>query len=499
MDRRLRRHLAYLQGSRADRSLWCWGDGVAGQAGQAPYPALVGTARDWTSVSVGLYHACAIRSDRSLWCWGGNDFGQLGTGGATGALAALTRVGRARDWTTVSAGGAHTCATRAGRGLWCWGSNFAGQLGDGTVIQRDQPVRVGAEPTWTGVATSMVMVMVPMDDEPSEQTGRSCGICGDGTTTSSGTRPVPGRVGTDATWAQVSVGRPHACAVRPRTLWCWGLNDYGQLGDGSSVDRRTPVRVGTDANWASVTTGDGFTCAVRTTHTLWCWGRNDYGQLGDGTDTNRRAPHRVGTAANWASVSAGPSGACAVRTTHTVWCWGRGISDWYRDGTTNRVLTAMVRIGTDADWASVSSAGTSACGIRRDRSLWCWPTDGSPADRVPARVGAEADWASVAVGSDHTCAVRVTHTLWCWGRNDVGQLGDGTTRSRPAPLRVGTDANWAGVSVGNDRTCAVRTTLHPGAGAARVPAVCSGSVTGRAVAPPGGSGPPRTGRPLPLP
>ena len=123
-----------------------------------------------------------------------------------------------------------------------------------------------------------------------------------------------------------------------------------------------------------------------------------------------------------------------------------------------RVLTAMVRIGTEADWASVSAGETRACGIRRDRSLWCWPTHGPRADLVPARVGAEADWASVSVGSGHTCAVRTTHTLWCWGGNEVGQLGDGTTRSRPAPVRVGTDANWAGVSVGADRTCAVRTT-----------------------------------------
>jgi alpha-tubulin suppressor-like RCC1 family protein len=124
----------------------------------------------------------------------------------------------------------------------------------------------------------------------------------------------------------VSAGSYHTCAVKTTgTLWCWGNNGLGQLGDDTITNRLLPIREGTIAtNWATVSAGASYTCAVKTSGTLWCWGHNGFGQLGDGTTViDRLRPTQEGTAvSNWATVSAKASHTCAVRTSGTLWCWG---------------------------------------------------------------------------------------------------------------------------------------------------------------------------------
>ena len=116
----------------------------------------------------------------------------------------------------------------------------------------------------------------------------------------------------------VAAGYAHTCTIRTDgTLWCWGSNYSGELGDGTATSQTTPERAGTATNWAGIDAGGNFTCALRTDGTLWCWGSNTRGQLGDGSTTNRNTPVQVGTATNWASVSAGDSHTCAVRTDGT--------------------------------------------------------------------------------------------------------------------------------------------------------------------------------------
>ncbi|HEY6795658.1 MAG TPA: DnaJ domain-containing protein [Kineosporiaceae bacterium] len=165
-------------------------------------------------------HQCVVRPDTSLWCWGAGGRGELGNG-ALRDTATPVRVGPPVDrWLTVAAGARTSCALQADAGLWCWGDNSFGQLGDGTTTLRSLPVRVAAGTAWLAVATGT-----------------------------------------------------HTCAVRAdHTLWCWGAGEHGELGDGTSTRRGVPGQVGAEGSWAAVTVQEARTCAVRQNGTTLCWG-----------------------------------------------------------------------------------------------------------------------------------------------------------------------------------------------------------------------------------
>src|ERR1019366_2630623 len=198
-------------------------------------------------------------------------------------------------------------------------------------------------------------------------------------------------------WAAVSAGQAHTCAVKTSgTLWCWGYNSNGQLGDAGTVDSAVPVQESTHASdWDAVTARYAYTCAVKTAGTLWCWGSNSSGQLGDGTTTGSAVPVQESThASDWASVSVGFLHTCAIKTAGTLWCEGSNSSGQLGDSTTT-------------------------------------------GSAVPVQESTHAsDWASVTVAFADTCAVKTSGTLWCWGYNSNGQLGDGTTTDSYVPVQV---------------------------------------------------------------
>ena len=207
-----------------------------------------------------------------------------------------------------------------------------------------------------------------------------------------GTHSPAGRV------LSVSAGGSHTCAVKTdHTLWCWGSNDLGQLGNGTTTDSAVPVREHTHASdWTAVSAGEEYTCAVKTNHTLWCWGSNPSGELGNGTTTDSDIPVREHShAGDWAAVSAGWDHTCAVKTGHTLWCWGDNGTGQLGDG---------------------------------------GPTTGSD---VPVQEHNHAsDWTAVSAGGDHACAVKTDHSLWCWGNNYSGQLGIGVAGYFSTPEQV---------------------------------------------------------------
>jgi alpha-tubulin suppressor-like RCC1 family protein len=361
---------------------------------QAPRGSVDQVRRPWVNVSTGGGHSCGVRRDRSLWCWGYNARGQLGLGGTRDRLVP-TQVGSDRDWVKVSPGGDQTCGVRRDRSLWCWGRNDLGQLGLGDTEDRH----------------------------------------------------VPTQVGSDRDWVKVSLDYGnHTCGIRlDRSLWCWGSNFYGQLGLGDTTNRLVPTQVGDDRDWVTASAGNYHTCGVRVDRSLWCWGRNDRGQLGLGDTTDRHVPTQVGSAlGDWVEVSTGGgSHTCGVRRDRSLWCWG--YNRWGQLGlgdTEHRHVPTQV--GSDRDWAKVSTGNYYSCGVRVDRSLWCWGHNdygqlglGSTKNRrVPTRVGGDPDWVKASAGGWHTCGVRVDRSLWCWGHNDRGQLGLSDTRDRHGPTRV---------------------------------------------------------------
>jgi alpha-tubulin suppressor-like RCC1 family protein len=259
----------------------------------------------------------------------------------------------------------------------------------------------------------------------------------------------------------IAVGRWSACAIRANdSLWCWGLNDWGQLGLGDDVTRSAPAQVGA-STWRNASVSHDFACGVRTDGTLWCWGHNDHGQLGLGDTTDRTTPAQVGAVTSWRQVSVGNDFACATRTGGTLWCWGDNWGGQLGLGNTTP-NTTPVQVGVATTWKSVDAGGWSACGVRTDGTAWCWGAnsegkvgDGSTTNRTsPTQVGIATDWRNVTVGGYHVCGARTSGALWCWGANWNGQIGDGTTTARLAPVQVGSGSSWADAAAGELHTCA---------------------------------------------
>jgi alpha-tubulin suppressor-like RCC1 family protein len=268
-------------------------------------------------------------------------------------------------------------------------------------------------------------------------------------------------------FAHVSGGTSVHCATRTTgTVFCWGNNDRGELGQGDRLARQMPARVLLPAGAESVSGKFESYCARTADGALHCWGQNDEGQMGQsdiGTPMDALIPVRVGTASDWVTAAAGQGHTCAIRGSGQLYCWGRNT-----DGELGLGPGMPVQIRTptlvpgDADWRVIATGQNHTCGIRATGRLYCFG-DGEfgqlgvapRADTsVPVEVGDGSDWRAIAVDTFHSCGLRGEGTLWCWGRNVEGQLGTGDIQDRDVPAQVGRDADWAGVSTGRFHTCA---------------------------------------------
>jgi cysteine-rich repeat protein len=235
------------------------------------------------------------------------------------------------------------------------------------------------------------------------------------------------------------------CALKSDgTVWCWGRNNWGQLGDGTNVDRSQPVQVVTLTNIVELDGNSRHYCARRDDGTVWCWGYNAHGQMGDGTTTNRNRPVQVSGINNTLQISAGAA-SCARLGDGTTWCWGFNGRGQVGDGTNTLQRDPPVRVSNDGGFIDLQAGYHHTCARKANGTLWCWGYnahgelgDGTTTNRnAPTQVLNVSDATAVAVGGMYkTCAIRAGGLMWCWGRNQSGQLGDGTTTQRSAPVRV---------------------------------------------------------------
>jgi alpha-tubulin suppressor-like RCC1 family protein len=286
---------------KSDGTIWAWGDNGFGQLGDGGIstnrdtPAQIGTDTDWVSIAAGLNHTIALKSDGTLWAWGDNGFGQLGDGGISTNRDTPTQIETDTDWVSIEAVSQHTMALKSDGTLWAWGFNVFGQLGDNTTDVRYSPFQVHGEND-IGYLTNVVAVSAGLNHTLALKSDGSlwawgfngAGQLGDNTFISSFT-PVP--IGGDTDWVSIAAGERHSIALKSDgTLWAWGSNIFGQLGDNTIPLSLTPVQIGGDTDWVSIAAGDNHTIALKSDGTLWAWGYNVAGQLGDSTTLARFSP-----------------------------------------------------------------------------------------------------------------------------------------------------------------------------------------------------------------
>jgi len=342
-----------------------------------------GNGKNWFKISNGAYHSGGIKTDGSLWMWGRNDDGQLGQNDTlqTSELEPKQVFGSERKWKSISCGGYHTAAIKVDRSLWTWGNNFNGQLGDNTVIYKSSPVQtVAGGNNWDTVSSGGGHTAAIKTDGTLWLWGRSdYGQLGDNNTIkrSSPVQTISG----GSNWKQVSCGESHTAAIKTDgRLWLWGKNNRGQLGIGSTGARYSPTQVVTlGTNWKQVSCGEYHTAAIKTDGTLWAWGYNLYGQLGDNTVTYRSSPvQTVAGGANWSAVSCSLGTGtvlgsifghtAAIKTDGTLWTWGsnrlgEGMQG-YAGNTYDKSSPVQTTLG-GSDWVDVSCGGYHTSGIKK--------------------------------------------------------------------------------------------------------------------------------------
>ncbi len=377
-------------------------DSPCGCAGDRCQGGACAVARPAAAVFGGHLHTCA-GSGGSLYCWGSNRVGQLGTGGAS--TTAPVRVDL-DGWAEGTAAQDHTCAVKIGGGRACWGWNGHAQLGLGRTENR---------------ATS---------------------------------RPVDAPDG-DPAWSALASGWFHTCGLtRDRRVACWGGNGRGAAGQPLAMERvESPAFVDGAADWTAVAAGGFHACGLKSDGTLWCWGMNESGELGLGDAADRAAPAPVSCvggacASGWTGLGAGSFHTCGIRGAGELWCWGGGLNGQLGVGAgTSEDSAVPQKVLSDARWRAVTGGASHTCGLQEDGSLWCWGRNdhgqlglGDTQNRfepAPLWVPGAGEWIRLGAGREHTCAIRGDRSLWCWGDNSSGQLGLGSEApSFNRPTRV---------------------------------------------------------------
>ena len=433
---------------------------------RADIPMQVGTSASWGEIGAGQNHTLALENGK-LKAWGDNSSGQCGGAEILEKLEPKV-LGEDRDWDQVLPGKDFVVAHKQDGSLWAWGNAEATNRETSSAIYQD-PVQILAEND--EATTGWSREIAALESSASNNIGkRILGLKNYGTLVGWGGRdglnPYDGLIqlpwwdrrqdtfGTMPwTWQSLAgnLGKGednHLLTVRSDgTLWAWGANTGGQLGDGTKVAKDLPNQIGVRTNWIKAFAGGSHSLALRSDGTLWAWGLNTYGQLG---------AVRMETFFK-TNVSTNTTGGTNTTTNVTSYQKEVAVSDQVRP----------IQVGTPKNWLTLSAGGQHNLALKKDRSLWVWgdhskgqlglglvgaattETNTNSAKVIsPTRLGS-ASWSDVSAGLDHSLGVRSDGTLWAWGNNGTGQLGDGTRVERKTPVQIGAANNWKKVWSGN--------------------------------------------------
>jgi alpha-tubulin suppressor-like RCC1 family protein len=262
----------------------------------------------------------------------------------------------------------------------------------------------------------------------------------------------------------VDAGGRNSCGLMADgAAYCWGANDFGQLGVGrsSTEPAHLPTKVQGDHGFTSLAVGGRFTCALDPQGQAWCWGQNQDGQLGNGTTTSALQPVAVAGGLRFESIVAARDHACGLTSAGAAYCWGGNDDAQIGDGQPRQrgsYRAEPVAVAGDIDFSALADGGwDSTCGLAESGQIYCWGgVDllewGANPTSTPIVVSGETRFWALANGSEHLCGLRDDLAL-CWGENRSGQLGDGSNERRTAPSAVRTDSIFIRISAGAQHTC----------------------------------------------
>ena len=353
----------------------------------------------------------------TLWTWGQNNYGQLGDNTIVNESSPVQTIAGGTNWKQIAGGGYHTAAIKTDGTLWTWGHDTYGQLGDNTVVDKLSPVQT---------------------------------------------------IAAGSNWQQVAGGEYHIAAIKTDgTLWTCGYNGQGQLGDNTIAHKSSPVQtIAAGSNWKQVAGGEYHTAAIKTDGTLWTWGQNTYGGLGDNTIAHKSSPvQTIAGGSNWKQVACGYQITAAIKTDGTLWTWGYNTYGGLGDNTIVYKSSPVQTIAGGTNWKQVACGVLHTAAIKTDGTLWTWGynihgqlgdnsaiTKSSPVQTIAGGT----NWKQVAGGLNHTAAIKTDGTLWMWGYNPYGGLGDNTVVDKSSPVQtIASGTNWKQVSAGSYHTTAI--------------------------------------------
>lgn len=499
----------------SDNLPYCWGGNYSGQIGNnsttsspspialGSYGALSGKTVQMIDAGSNYYaHTCGIASDSKAYCWGSNSNGQLGDGSTTDRLVPVAVqqgvMPAGMTLSQIGAGDGFTCAMSSEGEVYCWGENWSGQLGNGTMSDSSLPVQVRGINDNAPRPTLKIIEAIGL---------HSCGLGSDlkaycwgygangqlgddqgGSTQYSPVSVVQGALPASGVFRQLTGSTQGTCGIASNDrAYCWGRNSAGGLGDGSTTSRFTPTAVAqgalpADRSIRQINGGDGHTCAIAFNERAYCWGNNNFGQVGDNTLTERLTPIAVLQGALPADralrqITTGDHHTCAIASNNRGYCWGTNTSGSLGDGTTTRSGTPVAVIQgampAGALLQQIVAGSTYTCGIAADSKAYCWgynstgqlgdntvTSRSSPTAVLQGAMPAGTTVKQIVAGSGHTCALGSNNQAYCWGDNSDGQLGDGTTTQRRTPVAVLQGAMPSGVTIqslsaGDYHTCAI--------------------------------------------
>jgi alpha-tubulin suppressor-like RCC1 family protein len=344
-----------------------------------------------------------------LWLWGQNSYGQIGNNTTLfvldGYVSPVQTISGGSNWKQVSNGGNTSAAIKTDGTLWLWGYNFYGQLGINNTLARSSPVQ----------------------------------------TISGG-----------ANWKQVACGTDHvACIKTDGTLWLWGNNGVGQLGNNNTTRRSSPVQtVSGGTNWKQVSCANAYTGAIKTDGTLWLWGQGTAGALGNNQMIDVSSPvQTIAGGTNWRKVVTAVNVA-ALKTDGTLWLWGNNFQGRLGDNTIVSKSSPVQTVSAGNNWKDVAVYNSLTAAIKTDGTLWLWGgnTQGELGDNTiiskssPVQtISGGTNWKQCAMQGQSSGGIKTDGTLWVWGANRNGILGNGdgtfTFRSSPVQTAAG-GTNW---------------------------------------------------------